>query len=88
MTLVYCPPIVPQGVGGACLPSFVERTARDRADDALNRASHSFADLLILRAATFDNTGDRAIRERDAIHGIVADLLTARRALADLAGAA
>lgn len=68
------------------LPTFVERHARQRADDALNRAAYGFADLLILRAATFDSTADRASRERDAIAHILTDLGDAHRALADLAG--
>jgi hypothetical protein len=87
MTVVHLPaPAPPRDV--ARLPSFVERHARDRADAALNRAAHGFADLMILRAATFDNTADRASRERDALAGILTELGDAHRALTALAEAA
>lgn len=65
----------------------VERTARADADAALNRAADSFADLCVLRAATFSDDADRAARESAALDGIITDLHIARGRLNAIAGA-
>ena len=69
------------------IPTIVERTARADADAALNRAADSFADLCVLRAATFSDDADRAARESAALDGIITDLQIARGRLNAIAGA-
>lgn len=74
------------GRPGGGIPTFVERTARADADAALNRAADSFADLCVLRAATFSDDTDRAKRESAALDGIITDLQIARGRLNAIAG--
>lgn len=88
MTRVVALPARPAAVAPAPrFPTIVERTARADADAALNRAADSFADLLVLRAATFESSADMISRERDAIAGIITELQIARARLNDLVDA-